>query len=190
MTTTFVSATGAQPWWDWGYYLIMLQIMVVMSGIACIVWIINWKKRKEGEQKERAASTNSRQRQNGMGFADQVSTLIFALIVIGVIVYLVMSAYVVGPVVAAEARREGHPRRRPGGHRRHHRLRGGRTPAPRRVLKRRSRSELKLKRGEKLMFAVMRCLVAIAAVGKGVHAGTRDRPGAGRATSTNGPRTA
>jgi preprotein translocase subunit YajC len=33
-----------------------------------------------------------------MGFADQVSTLIFALIVIGVIVYLVMSAYVVGPV--------------------------------------------------------------------------------------------
>lgn len=33
-----------------------------------------------------------------MGFADQVSTLIFALIVVGVIVYLVMSAYVVGPV--------------------------------------------------------------------------------------------
>jgi hypothetical protein len=33
-----------------------------------------------------------------MGFADRVSTLIFALIVIGVIVYLVMSAYVVGPV--------------------------------------------------------------------------------------------
>ena len=33
-----------------------------------------------------------------MRFADQVSTLIFALIVIGVIVYLVMSAYVVGPV--------------------------------------------------------------------------------------------
>jgi hypothetical protein len=33
-----------------------------------------------------------------MKFTDQVSTLIFALIVIGVIVYLVMSAYVVGPV--------------------------------------------------------------------------------------------
>jgi hypothetical protein len=33
-----------------------------------------------------------------MGFTDQVSTLIFALIVIGVIVYLVMSAYVVGAV--------------------------------------------------------------------------------------------
>ena len=32
-----------------------------------------------------------------MGLTDQVSTLIFALIVIGVIVYLVMSAYVVGP---------------------------------------------------------------------------------------------
>jgi hypothetical protein len=52
VTTTFVSATGAQPWWDWGYYLIMLQIMVVMTGIACIVWIINWKKRKESEEKE------------------------------------------------------------------------------------------------------------------------------------------
>lgn len=33
-----------------------------------------------------------------MGLTEQVSTLIFALIVIGVIVYLVMSAYVVGPV--------------------------------------------------------------------------------------------
>jgi hypothetical protein len=33
-----------------------------------------------------------------MGFTDKVSTLIFALIVIGVIVYLVMSSYVVGPL--------------------------------------------------------------------------------------------
>ena len=47
VTTTFISATGAQPWWDWGYYLIMLQIIVVMSGIACIVWIINWQKNRE-----------------------------------------------------------------------------------------------------------------------------------------------
>ncbi len=33
-----------------------------------------------------------------MDVSHQISTLIFALIVIGVIVYLVMSAYVVGPI--------------------------------------------------------------------------------------------
>lgn len=33
-----------------------------------------------------------------MEFADKISTLIFALVVVGVIVYLAMSAYVVGPV--------------------------------------------------------------------------------------------
>jgi hypothetical protein len=51
VTTTFVSATEAQPWWDWGYYLIMLQIIVVMSGISGIVWIINWQKKRESELK-------------------------------------------------------------------------------------------------------------------------------------------
>ena len=51
VTTTFVSATGAQPWWDWGHYLVMLQIVVVMTGIACIVWIINWQKTRENELK-------------------------------------------------------------------------------------------------------------------------------------------
>ena len=51
VTTTFVSASGKQPWWDWGYYLIMLQIMAVMTGIACSVWIINWQKKKESESK-------------------------------------------------------------------------------------------------------------------------------------------
>lgn len=51
VTTTFVSATEMQPWWDWGYYLIMLQIVVVMSGISGIVWIINWQKKKESEAK-------------------------------------------------------------------------------------------------------------------------------------------
>jgi len=51
VTTTFVSASGKQPWWDWGYYLIMLQIMFVMTGIAGIVWIINWQKKKESESK-------------------------------------------------------------------------------------------------------------------------------------------
>jgi hypothetical protein len=52
VTTTFVSATEKQPFWDWGYYLIMLQIIVVMSGISGIVWIINWQKKKEGESKQ------------------------------------------------------------------------------------------------------------------------------------------
>jgi uncharacterized membrane protein len=58
VTTTFVSATGAQPWWDWGYYMIMLQIIVVLSGIAGVVWLINvqkWKEReKEQERQDRA----------------------------------------------------------------------------------------------------------------------------------------
>lgn len=53
VTTTFVSATGAQPFWDWGYYMIMLQIIVVLSGIALIVWIINFHKRREREERER-----------------------------------------------------------------------------------------------------------------------------------------
>ena len=51
VTTTFVSATEMQPWWDWGYYLIMVQIIVVMSGIAGIVWIINWQKKHENDRK-------------------------------------------------------------------------------------------------------------------------------------------
>jgi hypothetical protein len=58
VTTTFVSATGAQPWWDWGYYMIMLQIIVVLSGIAGVIWLINvqkWKEReKEQERQDRA----------------------------------------------------------------------------------------------------------------------------------------
>ena len=52
VTTTFVSATQAQPWWDWGYYLILLQIAVVMTGISGIVWIINWQKKQESERKD------------------------------------------------------------------------------------------------------------------------------------------
>ncbi len=53
VTTTFVSATGAQPWWDWGYYLISLQIIVVLSAITAIIWVINakmWKKESEQEK--------------------------------------------------------------------------------------------------------------------------------------------
>lgn len=54
VTTTFLSASGAQPFWDWGYYLIMLQIIAVLSGIALIVWIINFQKAQErrGEREE------------------------------------------------------------------------------------------------------------------------------------------
>jgi hypothetical protein len=53
VTTTFVSASGAQPFWDWGYYMVLLQIIAVLSGIALIVWIINFQKRRERDEKER-----------------------------------------------------------------------------------------------------------------------------------------
>jgi hypothetical protein len=55
VTTTFVSASGAQPFWDWGYYLIMLQIIVVMCGISAVIWSINvkmWKKEKEEREQQ------------------------------------------------------------------------------------------------------------------------------------------
>ena len=45
VTTTFVSATGKQPWWDWGYMMIMFQIIVIMGGIAAVIWTINVKKK-------------------------------------------------------------------------------------------------------------------------------------------------
>jgi len=45
VTTTFVSATGQQPWWDWGYMMIFFQIVVIMSGIAAVIWTINAKKK-------------------------------------------------------------------------------------------------------------------------------------------------
>ncbi len=50
VTTTFVSATGAQPWWDWGYYMVMFQIIAVLSGIACVIWIINFQKWRERDK--------------------------------------------------------------------------------------------------------------------------------------------
>lgn len=53
VTTTFVSATGAQPWWDWGYYMVMFQIIAVLTGIACVIWVINYQKWKERDEKER-----------------------------------------------------------------------------------------------------------------------------------------
>jgi hypothetical protein len=53
VTTTFVSASGAQPFWDWGYYMVLFQIIAVLSGIALIVWIINFQKRKERDEKEK-----------------------------------------------------------------------------------------------------------------------------------------
>ena len=52
VTTSFVSATAAQPWWDWGYYMILIQIVVVLSGIAGVVWLINVQKWKEREKEE------------------------------------------------------------------------------------------------------------------------------------------
>ena len=53
VTTTFVSATGKQPWWDWGYYMVLLQIVAVLSGIACVIWLINIRKWKEREEEEK-----------------------------------------------------------------------------------------------------------------------------------------
>ena len=35
-----------------------------------------------------------------MGFTDQISALIFALILIGVLVYVIMSKFVIGPLVS------------------------------------------------------------------------------------------
>ena len=55
VTTTFVSATGAQPWWDWGYYMVLFQIVVILSCIAGIIWYINvqkWNERKGGDNNE------------------------------------------------------------------------------------------------------------------------------------------
>ncbi len=56
VTTTFVSANAAQPFWDWGYYLIMFQIIVVLSGIAAVIWIINAKMWKRDEQERKGES--------------------------------------------------------------------------------------------------------------------------------------
>jgi N-terminal domain of cytochrome oxidase-cbb3, FixP len=56
VTTTHVSATGLQPWWDWGYYMITLQIITVLSGIALVVWLINVQKAKEKREREDGAA--------------------------------------------------------------------------------------------------------------------------------------
>ena len=60
VTTTFVSATGAQPWWDWGYYMIMLQIVVILCGIAGVVWTINVRKTRERKERERGDEEGAR----------------------------------------------------------------------------------------------------------------------------------
>ncbi len=56
VTTTFVSATGKQPWWDWGYYMVLFQIIVILSCISGIIWYINiqkWKERAEENKKRK-----------------------------------------------------------------------------------------------------------------------------------------
>jgi len=47
VTTTFVSVTGEQPWWDWGYMMIFFQIIIVLSGIAAIIYVINAKRKHQ-----------------------------------------------------------------------------------------------------------------------------------------------
>lgn len=59
ITTTFVSATGKQPWWDWGYYMVLFQIILILSCIAGIIWYINiqkWKERAEENKKRKEDS--------------------------------------------------------------------------------------------------------------------------------------
>lgn len=41
VTTTFVSADSKQPFWDWGYMMITFQIIIILSGIAAVIWTIN-----------------------------------------------------------------------------------------------------------------------------------------------------
>jgi len=41
VTTSFVSANSKQPFWDWGYMLIFFQIIIILSGIAAVIWTIN-----------------------------------------------------------------------------------------------------------------------------------------------------
>lgn len=57
VTTTFVSATGTQPWWDWGYYMVMFQIIAVLTGIACVIWIINFQKWRERDKERETDRT-------------------------------------------------------------------------------------------------------------------------------------
>ena len=59
VTTTFVSATGKQPWWDWGYFMISIQIIVVLSGISAVVWAINVEKWKERDMAESGQNENN-----------------------------------------------------------------------------------------------------------------------------------
>ena len=55
VTTTFVSATGKQPWWDWGYYMVLFQIIVILTAISGIIWYINiqdWKGRNKKKSED------------------------------------------------------------------------------------------------------------------------------------------
>jgi len=50
VTTTFVSADGKQPFWDWGYMMILFQIIVILSGIAAVIWSINAKTKPKSRE--------------------------------------------------------------------------------------------------------------------------------------------
>ena len=52
VTTSFVSATGKQPWWDWGYYMVLFQIIIVLTCISGVIWYINIQKWKERGSKK------------------------------------------------------------------------------------------------------------------------------------------
>ncbi len=61
VTTTFLSASGEQPWWDWGYYMVLFQIILILSCISGIIWYINIQKWKERDEQKKQESQDQEQ---------------------------------------------------------------------------------------------------------------------------------
>ena len=61
VTTTFLSASGKQPWWDWGYYMVLFQIILILSCISGIIWYINIQKWKERDEQKKQESQDQEQ---------------------------------------------------------------------------------------------------------------------------------
>lgn len=61
VTTTFLSSSGEQPWWDWGYYMVLFQIILILSCISGIIWYINIQKWKERDEQKKQESQDQEQ---------------------------------------------------------------------------------------------------------------------------------
>ena len=61
VTTTFLSTSGEQPWWDWGYYMVLFQIILILSCISGIIWYINIQKWKERDEQKKQESQDQEQ---------------------------------------------------------------------------------------------------------------------------------